>query len=97
MPQSFALLLLQLLSLTSTLVLYTADCTGTFSPLSDWPQIALGPLHAIFNNTIWLGDGEGKMGRGFDKTGMGCEEFSGPHVVIPQVGEDSVVGVDKLV
>ena len=50
-PQSFALLSLQLLSSTSTLALYTTDCTGTFGPLSDWPQIALGPLHAVFNNT----------------------------------------------
>ena len=48
--QSFALLSLQLLSSTSTLALYTAD-TGTFGPLSDWPRIALGPLHAVFNNT----------------------------------------------
>ena len=50
-PQSFALLSLQLLSSTSTLALYTTDCTGTFGPLSDWPRIALGPLHAVFNNT----------------------------------------------
>jgi len=50
-PESFALLSLQLLSSTSTLALYTADCTGTFGPLSDWPRIALGPLHAVFNNT----------------------------------------------
>jgi len=41
-------------SLTLSLALYTADCTGTFGPLSDWPQITLGPLHTIFNNTIFL-------------------------------------------
>ena len=53
-PQSFALLSLQLLSSTSTLALYTTDCTSTFGPLSDWPQIALRPLHAVFNNTrLW--------------------------------------------
>ena len=46
---------------------------------------------------VWLGDGESKMGRGIDKTGMGCKEFGVPHAVIPQIGEDSVVGVDKLV
>jgi len=38
-------------SSTLSLALYTADCTGTFGPLSDWPRIALGPLHAVFNNT----------------------------------------------
>jgi len=37
------------------------------------------------------------MGRGIDKTGMGCEKFGVPHAVIPQVGEDSVVSVDELV
>jgi len=37
------------------------------------------------------------MGRGIDKTGMGCEKFGVPHAVILQVGEDSVVSVDELV
>jgi len=40
-------------SSTLSLALYTTDCTSTFSPLSDWPQIALRPLHAVFNNTSW--------------------------------------------
>jgi len=41
-------------SSTLSLALYTANCTGTFGPLSNWPRIALGPLHAVFNNTrLW--------------------------------------------
>jgi len=46
---------------------------------------------------IWLGDGKSEMGRGINKACMGREEFCVPHVVIPQIGEDSVIGVDKLI
>jgi len=46
---------------------------------------------------IRLGDREGKVGRGVNKTGMGCEEFCVPCAVVLQIGEDSVVGVDELV
>jgi len=46
---------------------------------------------------IWLGDGKGKIGRGINKTGMGHKGFCVPRVVAPQIGEDSVVGVNELV
>jgi len=46
---------------------------------------------------IWLGNGEGKMGRGVNKTGMGCEKVCGPGAVVPMVHEDLFITVDELV
>ena len=46
---------------------------------------------------IWLGDGEGKTGRGIDKAGMWSEEICGPGTVIPMIGKDSFVAVDELI
>jgi len=46
---------------------------------------------------IWLGDGEGKTGRGIDKAGMWGEEICGPDAVVPMICEDSFVAVDELI
>ena len=46
---------------------------------------------------VWLGDGKGEVGWGIDELGSGDEEFSSPTTVAPLIGEDSFVGVDKLV
>ena len=37
------------------------------------------------------------MGRGIDKTGMGCEKICGPGMVVPMVRENLFVAVDELV
>jgi len=46
---------------------------------------------------IWLGDGEGKVGRGIDETCMWGEKICGPGTVIPLIREDSFVTVDELI
>jgi len=46
---------------------------------------------------IWLGDGEGKVGRGIDKSGSRGEKVCVPDAVIPMVRKDSLVAVDDLV
>ena len=46
---------------------------------------------------VWLGDGEGKVGRRIDKLGSRDKEFGSPNTVTPLVGKDSFVSVDKLV
>ena len=46
---------------------------------------------------VWLGDREGKMGRGVDELGSWDKEFCSPSAVAPLIGEDSIVSVDKLV
>jgi len=48
-------------SSTLSLALNFANCTGTIGLLSDWPQIALGPLHTVLNNTSE--DFKGLLGR----------------------------------
>jgi len=46
---------------------------------------------------IWLGDGEGKMGRGIDETCVWGKEVCGPGLVVPLVREDPFIAVDELV
>jgi len=46
---------------------------------------------------IWLGDGEGKMGRGVDETSVWGKEICGPDAVVPMIGKDSFVTIDELV
>jgi len=46
---------------------------------------------------IWLGDGEGKTGRGIDETSVGGKEICGPGAVVPPIREDVLVTVDELV
>jgi len=46
---------------------------------------------------IWLGDGEGKMGRGIDKASMWGKEICGPDSVVPMICEDLFVTVYELV
>jgi len=46
---------------------------------------------------IWLGDGEGKTRRGIDEACVWGKEVRGPGAVVPTIGENSFVTVDKLV
>jgi len=46
---------------------------------------------------IWLGDGKGEMGRGVNKTCVWGKEVCGPGAVVPTIGKDLFVAVDKLV
>ena len=46
---------------------------------------------------IWLGDGEGKTGRGIDETSVGGKEICCPGTVVPMIREDLFVAVDELV
>jgi len=46
---------------------------------------------------IWLSDGEGKMGRGIDETGVWGKKVCGPSTVVPLIHEDPFVAVDELV
>jgi len=46
---------------------------------------------------IWLGDREGKMGRGINEMGMWGKEVCGPGVVVPIIHKDLFVAVDELV
>jgi len=46
---------------------------------------------------IWLGDGEGKVGRGVDETCMWGKEICGPGAVVPPIRENAFVAVDELI
>jgi len=46
---------------------------------------------------IWLGDREGEMGRGIDKTCVWGKEICGPGTVVPLICKDLFVAVDELV
>jgi len=46
---------------------------------------------------IWLGDGEGKVGRGIDETCRWGKKVCGPGVVVPLIGKDWFITVDELV
>jgi len=46
---------------------------------------------------IWLGDGEGKVGRGIDKSGWWGEKVCVPDTVVPMICEDPFVAIDDLV
>jgi len=46
---------------------------------------------------IWLGDGEGKMGRGIDETCVWGKKVYGPDTVVLLICKDLFVAVDKLV
>jgi len=46
---------------------------------------------------IWLGDGEGKMGRRVDEIYVWGKEVCGPDTAVPMVGENLFIGVDELV
>ena len=46
---------------------------------------------------VWLGDGEGEVGRGINKLVSGDKEFGSPTTITPRIGENSFVGVDELI
>jgi len=54
-------------------------------------------VFGVSSLSIWLGDGEGKVGRGIDETCMWGKEVCGPGAVVPLIHKDSFVTVDELV
>jgi len=46
---------------------------------------------------IWLGDGEGKMGRGINETCVWGKKVCGPGMVVPLIYKDLFIAVDELV